>query len=207
MTRKILRVVDVKPLSDSRLSVEFSDGTAGIADLANHLTDILEPLRDPAVFNRAAVDGSGVSWGGDADVDAEFLYALAHQLPPPTTGEDVAANHMQVSLRQLRRMTGKTQAEVAAAARLAQSEVSRIEGRSDVLLSTLRRIVGAMGGEIDIVARVGSHVVVLDGLGELIEGLATPTRADRRKESLMKAFADFTKPESALPNKAPDSGR
>jgi transcriptional regulator with XRE-family HTH domain len=203
MTRKVLRVVDAKPLSDARLAVEFSDGTAGIAELATHLTDILEPLKDPAVFARAAVDGSGVSWGGDAEVDSEFLYALAHQLPPPVTGEDVAANHMQVSLRQLRRMTGKTQAEVAAAARLAQSEVSRIEGRADVLLSTLRRVVGAMGGEVDIVARVGSHVVVLEGLGELIEGLATPTRAERRKEWVTQAFADY----APAPPKKNASGR
>ena len=193
MSRKILRVVDVKPLADYCLAVEFSDGTAGVAELAGHLTDILEPLKDPEVFARAVVDGSGVSWGDDADVDAEFIYALAHHLSPPTPGDDVAPNHMQVSLRQLRRMTGKTQAEVAGAARLAQSEVSRIEGRADVLLSTLRRIVGAMGGEIDIVARVGTHVVVLEGLGDLIEGLATPTRAERRKQFMAQAFADYAK--------------
>ena len=47
----------------------------------------------------------------------------------------------------------RTQEELAASLGVGQDTVSRIEQRSDVLLSTLRRYVEAMGGELELVAR------------------------------------------------------
>lgn len=165
MSRKILRVVDVAHAGGFRLALQFSDGSNGVADLADQLTDILEPLKDPDLFARAEVEGSGVAWPGDVDVGAEFLFALAHGLPVPRTSEEVAQNELEVSLRELRQIAGKTQTEVAAGAGLAQSEVSRLEARDDALLSTLRRYVEALGGELDLVARVGARSVVIRGIG------------------------------------------
>lgn len=170
MTRQILRVVDVAHAGDFLLALQFSDGSNGVADLASHLTDILAPLRDPVVFAQAHREGSSVGWPGDIDVAAEFLYALAHRLPPPITGDDVARNELEVSLRELRQIAGKTQVEVAAGSGLAQSEVSRIEGRDDALVSTLRRYVEALGGELDLVARIGARSVVIRGFADLAEG-------------------------------------
>jgi hypothetical protein len=45
-----------------------------------------------------------------------------------------------------------------------QSELSRAERREDHLLSTLRRYVEGLGGELQVVARVGDKVVKLRGV-------------------------------------------
>jgi DNA-binding XRE family transcriptional regulator len=57
------------------------------------------------------------------------------------------------TLKDLRQAVARTQADLAASLGVGQDTVSRIEGRSDMLLSTLRRYVNAMGGELELVAR------------------------------------------------------
>jgi hypothetical protein len=56
----------------------------------------------------------------------------------------------QLTLRELRQDLELTQAQVAQAAVMTQSELSRLEGRSNHRISTLRRYVEAMGGELEI---------------------------------------------------------
>lgn len=58
-----------------------------------------------------------------------------------------------VRLTELRQRQGLSQAELAAKAGMKQANVSRIESRGDVLLSTLAKMVEAMGGELSIRAR------------------------------------------------------
>src|SRR5690242_17622842 len=53
-------------------------------------------------------------------------------------------------LRQARQMTQVTLAELL---ETSQPEISKIERRTDVYVSTLRRYVEAMGGKLEIVAR------------------------------------------------------
>jgi DNA-binding XRE family transcriptional regulator len=57
------------------------------------------------------------------------------------------------TLKDLRQAVARTQADLAVSLGVGQDTVSRIEGRSDMLLSTLRRYVKAMGGELELVAR------------------------------------------------------
>ncbi|HSN91131.1 MAG TPA: helix-turn-helix transcriptional regulator [Anaeromyxobacteraceae bacterium] len=71
---------------------------------------------------------------------------------------------LEMNLRELRQAAGKTQEQVARAAKMRQSELSRAERRDDHLLSTLRRYVEAVGGELEVVARVGGKVVKLRGV-------------------------------------------
>ncbi len=56
------------------------------------------------------------------------------------------------SLRQVREAVRKTQKDVAAASGIGQENVSRIEGRSDMLVSTLSDYVKALGGRLVLVA-------------------------------------------------------
>jgi hypothetical protein len=58
----------------------------------------------------------------------------------------------RLPLRVLRELAGKSQAEVARAAEMDPSEISRVEQRDDVKLSTLRRYVRAVGAEIEVAA-------------------------------------------------------
>jgi len=54
----------------------------------------------------------------------------------------------EMTLRELRHARKLTQARMAKALGITQDSVSRLEKRSDLLLSTLRKTVGAMGGNL-----------------------------------------------------------
>ncbi|GAC1351988.1 MAG: helix-turn-helix transcriptional regulator [Polyangiales bacterium] len=71
---------------------------------------------------------------------------------------------LTMSLRELRDLAGKTQVELAEAAEVAQSELSRIERRDDHMVSTLRRYVEALGGELEVVAVIGNKRIALQGV-------------------------------------------
>ena len=58
----------------------------------------------------------------------------------------------EMSLRDLRKARQKTQERVAQELGINQENVSRIEKRADLLLSTLISYVGAMGGRLRLVA-------------------------------------------------------
>jgi predicted XRE-type DNA-binding protein len=67
-----------------------------------------------------------------------------------------------VTLKNLRKAQSLTQATMAELLGMDQSEVSRLENRTDLLLSTLRRFVEATGGQLDLVARYpGSEPVAI----------------------------------------------
>jgi transcriptional regulator with XRE-family HTH domain len=56
------------------------------------------------------------------------------------------------TLKDLRQAVERTQEELAVSLGVGQDTISRIERRSDMLLSTLRRYVEAMGGTLELVA-------------------------------------------------------
>ena len=59
----------------------------------------------------------------------------------------------EMPLQELRRALDLTQQQVAAALGINQVAVSKMENQTDMYVSTLRRFVEAMGGELRIVAR------------------------------------------------------
>ena len=67
----------------------------------------------------------------------------------------------ELTLKELRQELHLTQADVADAADMTQSEMSRLEARGDHRISTLRRYVEALGGEIEITAVLGGRRVKL----------------------------------------------
>jgi transcriptional regulator with XRE-family HTH domain len=67
-------------------------------------------------------------------------------------------------LRQARRLSQET---LAANLGISQPQVSKIEHSTDLYLSTLRRYVQAMGGELEIVARLPEGVVRITQFQEL----------------------------------------
>lgn len=81
------------------------------------------------------------------------------------------------TLRQLRTMAKKTQQEVASRAGIAQNNVSRLEGRDDMLVSTLTDYVGALGGKLHLVAELPG----IDGAVELDFGRKAPSAGKRKR--------------------------
>lgn len=86
----------------------------------------------------------------------------------------------QVSLRKVREARALTQSTIAELLDMDQSEVSRLEHRSDVLLSTLRRFIEATGGELHLVATYPDSVPVELRLAEPGGATAEPDRHRRR---------------------------
>lgn len=58
----------------------------------------------------------------------------------------------EVTLRQVREAVKRTQAEVAATVGSSQDRVSKLERSQDALVSTLRRHIRALGGDLRLVA-------------------------------------------------------
>lgn len=73
----------------------------------------------------------------------------------------------EMTLRELRRARKLTQVKVARKLGVSQDYVSRLEKRSDLLLSTLRKTVQAMGGNLSLVAEFPDRApVVISGIAD-----------------------------------------
>jgi transcriptional regulator with XRE-family HTH domain len=73
----------------------------------------------------------------------------------------------EMTLRELRKARKLTQVRLAKALGVTQDSVSRLEKRSDLLLSTLRKTVQAMGGNLSLIAEFPDRApIVLSGIAE-----------------------------------------
>lgn len=74
----------------------------------------------------------------------------------------------EMTLQELRRACRLTQVSMAEALGTSQDGISKLEKRSDLLLSTLRKTVEAMGGRLSLIAEFPDrNPVVLFGIGEV----------------------------------------
>ncbi|MBK8010141.1 MAG: helix-turn-helix transcriptional regulator [Deltaproteobacteria bacterium] len=92
---------------------------------------------------------------------------LRHEFPECVFADikrEAIAEVRELTLRQLREESGKTQAELAELAEVTQSTLSRIERREDNPIQALRRYVEALGGELEVVAVLGNKRVRLLGV-------------------------------------------
>lgn len=90
----------------------------------------------------------------------------------------------ELTLRDLRKAHDLTQERMAELLDIGQDSISRLEKRSDLLLSTLRSYVGAMGGTLELVARFPDRpAVVVSGLTGLVSDEHTSKRGSHKKHS------------------------
>jgi hypothetical protein len=73
----------------------------------------------------------------------------------------------ELTLQGLRKAQHKTQVEIAKKLKMGQEGISRLERNSDMMVSTLRRYVAAMGGRLKFVAEMPSGHVELSGFADL----------------------------------------
>jgi len=110
---------------------------------------------------------------------------------PPERRERIEARYQELrqeveSLRQLRQIAGKAQLEIAASLNIKQPSVSKIEKQTDMYLSTLRRYVEAIGGELELVVKFPDRPALrLHQLGDALQASKNEkVTANRRQKRL-----------------------
>jgi hypothetical protein len=68
----------------------------------------------------------------------------------------------ELLLSEMRRLAGKSQRQVADALGMKQPSLSKLEKQSDMQVSTLRKIVRALGGELEVLAKFPKGTVKID---------------------------------------------
>lgn len=139
------KAVDLKLLSGTALEVTFQDGRVKQYDMLTLFDKYpqLRALQDPVLFQAGRlVGGYGIVWNDELDVDAETIYQdgqLVRNVP-------VANQQLAQAVSAARAQCGLTQSQVAAAAGIDQSDLSKIErGIANPSIATLERIASAMG--------------------------------------------------------------
>lgn len=95
---------------------------------------------------------------------------LVEKMPPErqTRIEAIAAGlREEMDLTQLRMARQLSQAALGEILHIEQPAVAKIEKRADIYVSTLRRFIEAMGGELEITARFPDHNVRITNFSNL----------------------------------------
>src|SRR5258707_8213460 len=85
----------------------------------------------------------------------------------------------EMALNELRQAMGITQERLAKTLRINQAGVSKIESRSDIFVSTLRKAIEAMGGQLEIRAKFRTGEVKIKQFGGLSKRRRTRSRRSR----------------------------
>lgn len=122
---------------------------------------------------------------------ARTLTEIMNSLPAERR-EKIEANAAKMAaeimtLQEVRKAFQLTQTDLAETLGMEQESVSRIERRADLLLSTLRNYIGAMGGSLKIIAEFPNRKAVqIDTLMDLAD---TPAKPRKRKAARSRQAA------------------
>ena len=99
------------------------------------------------------------------------LNEIMNQLPKDRRDRVIAESDRleaeYLTLQMLRKAKKLTQVQLADSLNIQQATISNMEKRSDLMLSTLRSYVEAMGGKLRLTVEFpGQGTVVLEGLGD-----------------------------------------
>ena len=144
MRHRHIEVADGTPVAE--LGLDAIDDILDRGDLADWRPLLREVRGDPRgavserilhLVDRHPIHGTSALW-------RSWIEALRHDAEPVHIGQALGA---------LRRARGLTQQQVADVLEMTQPEVSKLERRRDVRVSTLRAYVGALGGHLVLSAR------------------------------------------------------
>lgn len=95
---------------------------------------------------------------------AKKFRELEAQLPPEVRARVKARVNqtlLEMFLGDLRKSLGITQEELAAALGVTQPTISQLEAQTDMQIGTLKKLVHAMGGDLEIIAHMPNDTVRL----------------------------------------------
>ena len=96
---------------------------------------------------------------------AKKFQTLLEKMPPESQARIVARSNElleEIALQELRKALNLTQEQVAEAMQMNQGVVSKMEHQNDIYVSTLRKFVKAMGGQLKLVASFPDRDVVIN---------------------------------------------
>ncbi len=98
-----------------------------------------------------------------------FAKLRAGLSPEARTQVEIEAQRLrdEMDLAEIRRALKLSQEELAQTLQVGQAAVAKLEKRTDMYVSTLRRFIEAMGGELQIVARFPDHEVHIRNFRDL----------------------------------------
>ena len=141
-------------MKSHHLKILFTGGSSAVS---RELARLLQGAGYVLTTERAAARGGGSARQGQS------RHQFSAVIQEGGGGVPTADQPRATNLRGLRESVGKTQEEIARRIAISQSQLSRVEGRRDHLISTLRRYVRGLGGEIEVCAVFdGTRVVLRD---------------------------------------------
>jgi predicted XRE-type DNA-binding protein len=81
--------------------------------------------------------------------------------------ERVKAALEEMPLAELRQARKFTQQQIAQSLKIKQASVSKMESQTDMYISTIRRYIEAMGGELEIIAKFPEGSIKVDNFESL----------------------------------------
>jgi transcriptional regulator with XRE-family HTH domain len=90
----------------------------------------------------------------------------------------------ELLLSEIRKIAGKSQQQVAEAIGIKQPSLSKLENQSDMQISTLRRIVKALGGELELIARFPTGAVKMEQFGKATSQPRRNRRAGKKLQAV-----------------------
>jgi transcriptional regulator with XRE-family HTH domain len=107
----------------------------------------------------------------------EKMAALSPERQQRIRAETARLQAAYMTLQDVRKAREMTQVRLAELLGKRQVTIAQLEKRTDVLLSTLRSYIEAMGGQLELVVRFPEREpIVLQGLCEEDEPVLSPTR-------------------------------
>jgi len=107
--------------------------------------------------------------------------ALRKRMAPERRARNAAATRemlAEMALHELRQARERSQEELARALKVGQPAVAKLERRTDMYVSNLRRYIEALGGSLEITARFADASVTITNFADLAK-----QGAGRRKAS------------------------
>lgn len=102
----------------------------------------------------------------------------------------------EMNLQELRKAQQLTQPELAKKLGVKQAEISRLENRNDIRLSSLNAWVEAMGGTLEIAAKIAGKKIILGQFGSKVP--VSSARASKRKVAAAATKTAHSKKSKAL---------
>jgi transcriptional regulator with XRE-family HTH domain len=101
---------------------------------------------------------------------AKSFDALVKRVTTKRTRERAAVRTKELLgellVSELRKLAGKSQTEIAQALGIRQQSLSKLEKQSDMQISTLRKIIKALGGDLEVIARFPKGAVKMSQFGQ-----------------------------------------